>query len=1138
MKHTGPANGNGLSAEKLKLLERLLKDAGVELANTNPITPRMRGDQRRHKIMAQMIAEDSFVFPTSFAQQRLWFLDQLEPGSPTYNMPGTIRLKGTLNIDALHKTLNEIVARHESLRTTFSVVDEQPVQVISPSLSIDLPVQDLRHLLPVCELEEKAKLLAIEEAQTSFDLSHGPLLRAKLLRLADDEFMLLITMHHIISDEWSIGIFIRELATLYDGFSSDRSSPLPELSIQYVDFALWQQEWLESGVLEKQLDYWKNQLGGNLPVLELPTDRPRPAVQTAHGAHYIFALPVHLLRTVAALSRGENATTFMTLLAAFQSLLHRYTGQDDIIVGSPIANRNRSETESVIGFFVNTLVLRTDFSGNHTFRELIARVREVALGAYDHQDAPFEKLVEALQPERDRSRPPLFQVAFQLEAATPDPLQLPGLELDVVIVESGTSKFDLTLQLSETKDGFRGSVEYNTDLFDEDSIRRMVGHFQVLLESVVADPNRRVSQLPILTPEEKYQVLFEWNNTQTDHLEGQTLTQLFNAQVERTPNVVAIRFDDRELTYRQLNQQANQLAHYLQSLGVRPETPVGICVDRSFEMVVALMAVLKVGAAYVPLNPANPKERIAFMLEDSRIPVLLTQRQLLKALPENTAKVVCLDSDRDRIAQQPDHNPTNMATPDNLVAVLYTSGSTGQPKGVMVEYKGFLNLCLWYKHHCPVSEESRVLLIIPFTFDAAFKNIIAPLLSGGQLILTSADYYDVARLLDIIEKQQVTVINTTPSLMHPIIELAAIGNYKALSSLEYVSLGGESMAIQKLRHWLNSPYCKCKLIHLYGPSECSDIASCHSVDREQANLLETVPVGKPIDNSRIYLLDKNDNLQPIGIPGELSVAGPTLARGYISRPELTAERFAPDPYGSQGGRIYRTGDLAKWLPEGNLQFIGRIDNQVKIRGIRIELGEIEAALRQHPEIRDVAVIAREDVPGIKRLVAYVVANENHLIASQLRGLAKQKLPDYMVPSAFVMMPALPLTSNGKLDRRALPVPDERSDLDDYVAPRNEMEERMAKIMGELLKVDRVGIQDNFFDLGGHSLLATQFVSRLREAFQVELPLSSLFEVATIAGLSEVIEKAQANASVSRTQGIKRASRESYRAKNLTEPRSF
>ncbi len=1004
--------------------------------------------------MAQVIAEESFVFPASFAQQRLWFLDQLEPNSPAYNVPTAVWMKGELDRSSLQKTLNEIVRRHESLRTTFRVVGGQPMQVVGPAHPHALIETDLRGV-PEAEREAQARRLAAEEALRPFDLANGPMLRTNLLRLAEDEYIFLLTMHHIVSDQWSAGIFFQELVTLYEGFNSGNPSPLPDLPIQYADFALWQQEWLQTGALDKQLAYWKQQLGGSPPVLELPADHPRPPVQTLNGSHKSYDLPDPLAESLLSLSRQEGVTLFMLLLAAYQTLLHRYTGQDDITVGSPIANRNRREIEGIIGFFINVLVMRTDLSGDPTFREMLGRVREVALGAYDHQDVPFEKLVEALQPERDTSRSPLFQVAFQVQNAEEGSLHLPNLKITPINADINTSKFDLTATVVNHPNGMQVGFEYNTDLFEEATIDRMMGHFRVLLGGIVANPDQRISGLPMLTEAETQTLLVECNDTRRDYDRAPCVHHLFEAQAERTPEAAAVSLDSARLTYRDLNRQANCLAHHLRKLGVGMEARVGILLERSLEMVVGLLGVLKAGGAYVPLNPTNPTERLAFMLDDAQAPLLLTQRGLSDRLADYKGKLVYLDADWDEIAQNDESNPDCEVTRDNLISVLYTSGSTGRPKGTMIEHRGFLNLCLWYKRQCPITEKSKVLLIIPFSFDAAFKNIVAPLISGAELVLAGSDYYDPGKILETIEGKKVTVINSTPSQIYPVIDLAEANDYKPLSSLEYLSLGGEPMSMARLRPWLNSENCNCSLIQLYGPSECSDILTVYKTSREQINVMEIVPIGKPIDNVRLYVLNKNNDLQPVGIVGELGAAGPILARGYINRPDLTAESFMPNPFG-EGERIYKTGDLVRRLPDENLEFVGRIDNQVKIRGIRIELGEVEAALRQHPQVREAVVVVRDTING-KRLVAYLISKvEQPPVPNELRSYMKDRLPEYMVPTAFVILESLPLTPHGKLDRQALPAPDElRPEVEGrYVAPRNPVEQTVARIWAEVLRVDR------------------------------------------------------------------------------------
>ena len=1054
--------------------------------------------------MAQVITEESFVFPASFAQQRLWFLDQLEPDSPAYNIPAALRMKGEIDPSALKETLNEIVRRHESLRTTFSVIDGQPVQIVGSAKPHVLLETDLRGM-PEAEREAHARRLASEEALRPFDLANGPMLRTKLLRLAEDEYIFLLTMHHIVSDQWSAGIFFRELVTLYERFSSGDPTPLPDLPIQYADFALWQREWLQSGALDRQLAYWKEQLGGRPPVVELPTDYRRPPVQTLNGSHKSYELPRSLTESLLALSLQEGVTVFMLLLAAYQTLLHRCTGQDDITVGSPIANRNRSEIEGIIGFFINVLVMRTDLSGDPTFRQLLGRVREVALGAYDHQDVPFEKLVDALQPERDTSRSPLFQVAFQVQNADGDSFHLPNLKISSVDTDVTTSKFDLSVTIVNHPKGMQVGFEYNTDLFEGTTIDRMMGHFRVLLGGIVANPDHRISELPLLTEAETQTLLVEWNDTRRDYDQAPCVHHLFEAQAERSPEAVAVILDNSRLTYGDLNRRANCLAHHLRKQGVGSEARVGILLDQSLEMVVGLLGVLKAGGAYVPLNPANPSERLAFMLDDAQASLLLTQRQLSERFAEYTGNLVYLDSDWDEIAQNDERNPHCDVTRKNLISVLYTSGSTGRPKGTMIEHRGFLNLCLWYKGHCPITEKSKVLLIIPFSFDAAFKNIVAPLMSGAELVLAGSDVYDPVKILETIENKKVTVINSTPSQIYPIIDLAEANNYEALSSLEHLSLGGEPMAMPRLRPWLNSKNCNCSLIQLYGPSECSDILTSYRTSRGQIKVMETVPIGKPIDNVRLYVLNKSSDPQPVGIVGELRAAGPILARGYINRPDLTAESFLPNPFG-EGERIYRTGDLVRTLPDGNLEFVGRIDNQVKIRGIRIELGEIEAALRQHPLVREAVVVVRETING-KQLVAYLLNNGGQPPApTELRSYMKDRLPQYMTPKAFVMLESLPLTPNGKLDRQALPEPKElRQETEEtYVEPRNPVEQAIARIWAEVLRVEKAGIHDNFFELGGDSILSIQVVAKANQA-GLRISPKQIFHHQTIAELAVVAE---------------------------------
>ena len=727
------------------------------------------------------MAQEVFVFPISFAQQRLWFLDQMEPESSFYNIPTAVRLTGPLNTGALKQSLNEIVRRHESLRTTFETVNGEPAQVVVPALNLSLPLIDLSEL-PESQREAESRHLVIEEGQRLFNLAHGPLVRATLLRLRDEEHVLLLTMHHIISDDWTIGVFFQELTALYEAYSAGEPSPLPELPIQYADYAIWQREWLSGERLEQQLSYWKKQLSGSLPVLELPTDRPRPARQTFRGASQSLVLPKRLTEELKTLSQRERVTLFMTLLAAFQTLLSRHTGQEDILVGSPIANRNSVETEALIGFFLNTLVLRTDLSGDPTFRELLGRVREVALGAYAHQDLPFEKLVEELQPERSLSHTPLFQVLFVLRNTPRPAMKLEGLTLSLLESDIGAAKFDLNLFMVEEAEGLKGSLEYNTDLFDASTIKRMLGHFQVLLEGIVADPEQRLSALPLLTEPERHQLLVEWNDTATDYPRQQCIHDLFESQVERTPDWIAVVFEDQQLTYSELNRRANQVAHYLRKRSVGPEVRVGICVERSIEMMVGLLGILKAGGAYVPLDPQYPQERLAFMLEDSEVPVLLTQQRLLKSLPMHGAEVVCLDTDWKAIARESEQNLIRAATADDLAYVIYTSGSTGKPKGVQVPHRAVVNFLTSMRQQPGLTSDDTLLAVTTLSFDIAGLELYLPIIVGARLVIVSREVAsDGAQLMQKLSSA--TVMQATPATWRLLLEAGWQGNDRVKNTL-------------------------------------------------------------------------------------------------------------------------------------------------------------------------------------------------------------------------------------------------------------------------------------------------------------------------------------------------------------------
>lgn len=1071
-----------MDAQKLELLAYLLDEQGIASPEMQTIFPRVSSEN----------------LPLSFAQQRLWFLNQLEPDSSFYNISAALRLNGVLNVTALEQSFNEIIQRHEILRTTFNLVDGEAIQVINPQQKLTIKLIDLT-ALPAQKRETEAQQLANKEAGQPFDLATGTLVRSTLLRLDEAEHILLFTMHHIVSDGWSTDILMREVATLYECYCSGKPSPLPELPIQYADYAFWQRQWLQGEVLATHLDYWKQQLGGSLPVLELPSDRPRPHVQSYRGAVQSFQLSKDVTVALKTLSQQEGSTLFMTLLAAFKVLLYRYTGTEDIVIGSPIANRDRSEIEGLIGFFANTLVLRTNLSDNPTFRQLLGRVREVTLGAYDSQDLPFDLLVEELKPQRDLSHTPLFQVMFVLQHAPISAVELSGLTLQAMQSETSTAKFDLTLLMEETESGIRGALEYNADLFDAATIVRMAEHLHSLLAGIVANPNQPVAQLSLLTAQEQHQLL-TWNHTHAEYSLNKCIHELFEEQVEKTPDAVAVIFVDQQLTYRQLNTKANQLAHHLQKLGVALDVLVGICVERSLEMVVGLLGILKAGGAYVPLDPAYPQERLAFMLSDAGVSVLLTQKHLQDVLPQTSARIVCLDRDWQAIAQHSNDTPNSTVLPENLAYVIYTSGSTGQPKGVMIPHRALCNHMLWMQTEFSITPKDRVLQKTPFSFDASVWEFYAPLIAGGQLILAKpGGHQDSAYLLDLIAQQQVSIVQFVPSQLRVLLEEQKI---HICHSLRRVFCGGEALAVDLQKRFF-TVLPNVELCNLYGPTEATIDTTywrCRLEDEQR-----TVPIGKAIANTQIYLLDSHLQLVPVGVLGEIYIGGNGLARGYLNQPELTAQKFIVNPF-TGDTQLYKTGDLGRYRPDGTLEFLGRIDNQVKLRGFRIELAEIEAQLSHYPGVRQNVVVVREDFPGQQRLVAYIVSHQQHSpTVTQLRSFLKQTLPDYMVPSVFIQLNALPLLPNGKVDHKSLPIPDtNRLELSgDFVAPRNFIEEKLVQIWDEVLRVENIGIYDNFFELGGDSILSLQVIAKGNQA-GLQLTPKQIFEYQTIAELAGVV----------------------------------
>jgi amino acid adenylation domain-containing protein len=1042
--------------------------------------------------------------PLSFAQQRLWFLSQLEPDSPAYNVNGAIRIQGAINIEALHYSINEIVKRHEVLRTQLIAVDGKPVQVIVPELVLLLPIINLKNLTEI-EQQNTIQELIFAETQRVFNLAIEPLLRVKLLSLSEQENILLFTMHHIISDGWSKGVLIRELAAVYTEFVENKPSSLPELPIQYADFALWQREWLQCEQLQTQVDYWKQQLGGDLPVLALPTDNPRPAVQTFAGKTLSFVLPNSLTEALKSLSKQEGVTLFMTLLAGFKTLLYRYTDQTDILVGSPIANRNRSEIENLIGFFVNTLVLRTDLSGNPSFQELLGRIRETTLGADAHQDLPFEKLVEELQPERNLSHTPFFQVMFAFQNAPTGTLELPDLNIEFLEVNTETAKFDLTLTIQNTVAELIGTIEYNTDLFDKTTISRLVKHFETLLTGIVANPQQQVGNLPLLTTTEQQQLL-GWNNTEIDFGNQLCLHQLFEAQVEKTPDAVAVVFENEQLTYQELNQRANQLAHYLHNLGVKPEILVGICVERSLEMVVGLLAVLKAGGAYLPLDPAYPQERISFMLADAQVPVVLTQQRLFADLPANSAQIICLDN---LITQESTENLSTEVSSENLAYVIYTSGSTGQSKGVMIQHHNLTNAYLaWEEAYQLRTAASTHLQMASFSFDVFTGDLVRAFCSGGKLLLCPRDLLlEAAKLYELMLREKIDCAEFVPAVLRNLI-LYLEQNHKCLDFMQLIICGSDSWYGQEYEKFHQFCGSSTRLINSFGLTEATIDSTYFETQTIGLSGEQLVPIGSPFANTQIYILDSYFQPVPVGIIGEIYIGGAGLARGYLQRPDLTAEKFIPNLFSQKPGDIiYKTGDLGRYLADGQIELVGRIDNQVKIRGFRIELGEIESVLNQYPGVQANVVIVREDKPGDQRLVAYIVSKSKPDINTpEVRSFLQEKLPNYMLPTAFVILDKLPLTPNGKVDRKALPAPDIKNGWEEsFVPPRTPTEQIIADIWADVLSLEQVGIYDNFFKLGGHSLLATQVISRLREAFKIDLPLRSLFENPTVKNLVERIE---------------------------------
>ncbi|MEW6367290.1 MAG: amino acid adenylation domain-containing protein [Acidobacteriota bacterium] len=1095
-----------LSAEKRDLLWRRLA------VSSNKV----RGSQPSIAIAAR---PQSGLLPLSYPQQRLWFLHQLDPSSVAYNVPVAARIRGPLNVEALEWSLSEIVRRHEALRTVFSLVDGKSVQIVEPPAAVRLSVRDARGL-PDAEITPLIDGFCAAEARRAFDLTKDAMLRGSLLRVADEDHVLLLTVHHVASDGWSMGVLLHELTALYEAFEQGQPSPLPDLAVQYADYALWQQQRVRSGELQTQLAYWKRKLSGASPSLALPTTYPRPEVQTLNGAIASTTFPPDLTASLKDFSQSRGVTLFMTLLAALNVLLHRYSGQDDILVGSPLANRNRPEIENLIGFFVNTLVFRTDLSGDPPFEELLARVQQTTTEGYAHQDLPFEKLVEELRPDRDLSRPPVFQVMLALQNTPRPPLELSGLTLELLDVDCGAARFDVTFFMEDTPRGLVTKAEYNTDLFGSATITGMLEHLRAVLDGVLRRPDDRVSRLPLMTPSERHRLLVDWNDARATYPSDDGLHRIVERQVERSPKTVAVVHGNERLTFQDLNARANRLARYLRTLGVGPEVLVGVCLGRSADMVVSLLAVLKAGGAYVPLDPAYPEQRLAFILNDSRASVVITEQSILGALPAHQAQVLCLDLELDSIASQSAENLTAQPAPQNLAYLIYTSGSTGTPKAVAIEHRSAAAFVHWAGTVFSDEELAGVLASTSICFDLSIFEIFVTLSWGGKVILAD----NALHLTAIESAREVTLINTVPSAMAELVRAGAVP-----AGVRTVNLAGEPIPSELVRQ-IYSLGTVTRLLNLYGPSEDTTYSTFIPLDRSATR---TPPIGRPIAGTQIYILDRHGDPVPQGVSGEIYIGGEGLARGYLGRPDLTADRFVPDPFcGRPGARLYRTGDLARYLADRNIDFLGRIDHQVKIRGFRIELGEIETALDQHPDVESSVAVLREDVPGDKRLAAYVVSRPGSaLTPGELRHSLKMRLPEFMVPSAVVVLEAMPLTPNGKIDRARLPAPDPQHNeaVVDYVEPKGDIERTISTIWREVLRVERVGANDNFFDLGGHSLLLSQVYSTLVKTLGREIKLLDLFKFPTVGALARHLAQPGEATGASGARGHRgRARRDSFK----------
>jgi amino acid adenylation domain-containing protein len=1042
--------------------------------------------------------------PLSFAQRRLWLLEQLAPGTLAYQMYGAFHVTGALDAGALDAALQALVQRHEILRTTFAPGDPEPVQRIAPALHVPLERGDLQALPAADRLPEAVRQLTAS-VQRPFSLVEGPLLRARLLTLAPEEHAVLLAMHHITSDGWSLGVLLHELASLYTARVTGQPASLAPLPLQYADYAAWQRQCLQGDVLQQELAFWTARLAGAPGVLELPTDHPRPAVQRFQGARHGFHLPAALVGALKALGQGEGATLYMVLLAAFQALLHRYTGQTDLLIGSPIAHRTRPETAGTLGPFASTLVLRADLSGNPRVRELLRRVREHCLGAFAHQDMPFERLVEELRPPRDLGRNPLFQVMLVLQNTPPAALTLGQATTRVLPLALPAAMLDLSLELVEQPDGLAASFEYSTDLFDAATIARTAGHLRTLLEAMAAQPDARLGELPLLTAPERHQVLAGWNATHHDVPLDEPLHHLLSRQAARTPHAIAVTCEGQHLTYAELEHQAHRLAYRLRALGVGAESRVGLCLERSLELVIALVATLQAGAAYVPLDPSYPRDRLAFMAADAQLHQLLFHAPTAAQVASLPAPLLQVDALDDDISGAPAVSLDRGPGGDHLAYVIYTSGSTGRPKGAMNTHRAIVNRLRWMQQAFPLGPDDAVLQKTPFGFDVSVWELFWPLMTGARLVMARpGGHQDSGYLASLIAAERITTLHFVPSMLQLFLDEPALP--AACASLRRVICSGEALPLELARRFherLDAP-----LFNLYGPTEAAVDVSWWACEREPER--PCVPIGVPIANLQLFILDRWLQPVPAGIPGELFIGGVGLARGYLGRPGLTAERFLPHPFApaaAPGQRLYRTGDIARFLADGAIEYLGRTDHQVKLRGFRIELGEIEAALAALPAVREALVVLRREPSGDGRLVAYLVAEPaGSLEPAELRAHLRQSLPEHMVPAAFVVLERFPLSPNGKLDRAALPPPTQPAAA--ATLPESSLEQAIAAAWRDVLGVPVVGLHDNFFDLGGHSLLLARVYSALRPTLGPDVPLLELYRYPTVHSLAAYLDHRQ------------------------------